>query len=118
MIDSHPYFSRLFEHVRRDAEYASACAEPKIAVRALRQRVNVEEQLREERVSEMLTIEARQTCVAGNPSEPVPGLENVVDDIGAQSIFGGECGASINTRRRLRIERERGPGRGRQQSQG
>jgi hypothetical protein len=60
----------------------------------------------ESRPGEMLTVEARQTGVGGNPKGPVPCLQDVVDDIRPESIFRGKRGAAIAARRRLRIKGE------------
>jgi hypothetical protein len=60
----------------------------------------------------MLAVEARQTFVARNPEKPILRLEDVIDDIRAQSIFRGERGAAIVTSRRLRIKGEAWAGSG------
>src|SRR5580700_4459168 len=44
MVDTEAWFARLFEKVGRDAEYSSPGAEPKGAVRALRDGVDIQEQ--------------------------------------------------------------------------
>jgi hypothetical protein len=67
---------------------------------------------------EVLAVEARQTVVGANPQEPIPCLQDVIDDIRPESVFRGKRGAAIAARRRLRIEGEAGAGANCEESQG
>ena len=67
VINSHALIVPLIEKPRRDAEHPNLCAEPKIAIRALRNGADSDGRLGQRHRSEMLTVETRQTFGGGNP---------------------------------------------------
>ena len=116
MINGRAWIAGLLKKPRRDPEYPGPRAEPKIAIRPLRDGVDME--MGEGRPSEMLAVEARQAGEGGNPKGPVPCLQDVVDDIRSKSIFSSKGGSAIAARRRSGIKGEPRVGGRRQERQG